>query len=700
MRRRQRPGASSPPPRLVPTPPASVGGARTRARWTRIVRALTALGILCGALLGTALMTEPARADWQCAVGGGDVANAGPELPGAGLTSLIPLVREDVDPAGNPQQIQRSETDYSLWEIMQVRGLRWSYTPVELGDDWDPKHPDQNQEEQCSLMDAAGTYVAQLLWEGARFIGGGAIAVKQRATSEAPFQEFYSAQEGLIDNLTQNVFLPALTLGVIVTGYWVATRIHRRRDARETYAGVIGAAVIVVMLCAVLIGGNYTRLTAAIDHYSSEFNSAAMNLAGVDNSNDRTGPCYIPDHPINGQGGDGHLAYNRGKRDTSCMLYQVLLFNPWANGQFGTSSPVLADSMTFDKNYCGDKSDPSKVNSWYRCFKEDRPRAANNSGQRTKINLAAQQIISQGYTTNELIRSNPSRPDSQGPVISRHHELWKGVQYAVRDYQESKYDYWRGTQPTSRMATAIGAFVVNLIGFIFVGGIAILTLFWHGVLFIAWILLPITAAAAIFPPARRILRMHLGIMVQAIFLRNVFGLVLAILIAILNALQISHGNLAAKIFLMILAAVGLWKVLTALRGGLLFSSSEEATAMTTVSERNLATDAGRGLAVAGAAGAIRRADGTARPATRYFEVAPGMSRGMARAGGSDGAVESRGMRWNGSGQAETGTWRTRRPATRPAARPARDGQTVEPPAGATARPMRRPRRPESDRGRR
>jgi hypothetical protein len=119
------------------------------------------------------------------------------------------------------------------------------------------------------------------------------------------------------------------------------------------------------------------------------------------------------------------------------------------------------------------------------------------------------------------------------------------------------------------MATAIAALVVNLIALVFIGILAILTVFWHGVFFIGWIFLPVIGAIAAYPPARRIVRTWLGVMVQALFLRCVFGLVLAILLAVLNTLQMSGEGLPIKVLLMFVAAAAIWKILSALRSGAL-----------------------------------------------------------------------------------------------------------------------------------
>jgi hypothetical protein len=62
-------------------------------------------------------------------------------------------------------------------------------------------------------------------------------------------------------------------------------------------------------------------------------------------------------------------------------------------------------------------------------------------------------------------------------------------------------------------------------------------------------------------------RMVAGIMVQAVFLRCVFGLVLAVLLAVLNILQVAAGGTVIKIFLMLVAAAAIWKLLSALRSG-------------------------------------------------------------------------------------------------------------------------------------
>ena len=95
-----------------------------------------------------------------------------------------------------------------------------------------------------------------------------------------------------------------------------------------------------------------SRITAAVDRYTSEFNSAVMDLAVINRNRDPSSPCYLPTVPTAAQAEPGArpspddphraLTYNLGKRVSSCMLYEVLLFQPWVNGQFGTERQLLA----------------------------------------------------------------------------------------------------------------------------------------------------------------------------------------------------------------------------------------------------------------------------------------------------------------------------------------------------------------------
>jgi hypothetical protein len=172
-------------------------------------------------------------------------------------------------------------------------------------------------------------------------------------------------------------------------------------------------------------------------------------------------------------------------------------------------------------------------------------------------------VVAQALSRNQTIDESDGKAVDTGQNLS----LWKGVQYKIAQQHPSNYEFWRGTQPTGRMATAVAALFVNLIAFVFVGLLAVLTIFWHAVFLMAWIFLPLIGAIAAFPPARRIVRLMAGIMVQAVFLRCVFGLVLAILLAVLNILQVATGGTVIKIFLMLVATAAIWKLLSALRNG-------------------------------------------------------------------------------------------------------------------------------------
>jgi hypothetical protein len=554
-----------------------------------VARALAAVGVLAGTLLGVTLAVQPAQAaPWDCAFGSGETSNNGPEHGGAGMTSWIPTIaKEDVPPDSDPDRAKRGRqanpSDHTLFEVAGPRGLLWSYTPERVKDDVDTFNtddPEDNFETKCSIMDASATGLAQMLFSVGGFFGGLTIGVKQLASNEAPFAPFYEAQQSLLNDLNDKIGVPAIALAVAVTGFWVLTRMHRRSDSRETYGGVISSAVIVVIVAAILAGNNYVHITAAVDKYTSEFNSAVMDLAIINKNKDASSPCYLPTVPTQGVAAEPAglkpaanpseprraLTYNLGKRVSSCMLYEVLMFQPWVNGQFGTERQLKADDLKFGgKDYCPNGQPPAYerpkgVESIeYRC--ETRPVAPGQP--RAKINLAVQQIVAQALSRNQTI------DESDGKVVDTNQNLslWKGVQYKVAQEHRSNYEFWRGTQPTGRMATAVAALFVNLIAFVFVGLLAVLTIFWHAVFLMAWIFLPLIGAIAAFPPARRIVRMLAGIMVQAVFLRCVFGLVLAMLLAVLNILQVANGGTVIKIFLMLVATAAIWKLLSALRNG-------------------------------------------------------------------------------------------------------------------------------------
>src|SRR5690606_23696389 len=111
------------------------------------------------------------------------------------------------------------ESDYTLWEVSEGRGLLWSYTPSALTGDFKAGNPKSSFDEQCSLMDAASTYIAQMLWEPSRFLGALTITVKQQASVEQPFAEFYDGRDSLVQHLRDSVFIPALVVAVALTGF-------------------------------------------------------------------------------------------------------------------------------------------------------------------------------------------------------------------------------------------------------------------------------------------------------------------------------------------------------------------------------------------------------------------------------------------------------------------------------------------------
>lgn len=691
-------------PRYVAVPTARPGTAgrrqsssrRVTGGWRRtagaLVRVLVAIGAFLASMIGVAFAIQPAQAGpldgVSCALDGG-TANIGPELLGGGATYWIPFVKNE-DSAANVRGIQQHPSQHTLWEVVGPRGLTWSYTPWALkqSDDvnWDAGNaPKDSFEERCSPVDAASSNLAQLMWEPSRFLGGLTIALKQLATNEAPFEPIYAGNQALLSNMKTYFGVPALTIAVIVAGYWVAIRIYRRADARETYAGVISSALIVVAIAATLAGSNYTTITGAIDKYTAAFNSGMMEVVSGKGPTDVNDPCYLPDTggvPQGpGEGRDPNLGYNIGKRTSTCLLYEVLLYQPWLNGQYGSDKAVLVDNMKFpsDSNsnatfdYCPQAEEPTTKQTTfeYRCLPANR--TFPGTDKRARINLAVQQIVAQAITRNEALRNNANVDD--------HRNHWLGVSYSVGRSFPQQHEIWRGSEPSGRMATAVASLIVNLIAMFFVGLLAILTIFWHGVFLISWVFLPLVGAVAAYPPARRIVKTVLGVMVQAVFLRCVFGLVLAVLLAVLNVIQTAPGALPLKILLMLIATAAIWKLLSALRSGVLAPQITQEALQAGV----LPNDSGSTRVIVGtattarsaASGAIARGRGVAagaRAGRRVGEAAAsemGYARGTdewkrtVRRSRRDGAVagyRSATERGRQSQHAETQAERTTRPS--------------------------------------
>jgi hypothetical protein len=643
-------------PRYVAVPGGPAGRRRSSSGravggWRRTVGALTrvlvAIGAFLASMIGVAFAIQPAQAGpldgVSCSLDGG-TANIGPELQGGGATYWIPFVATE-DSAVNKRGVQRHPSQHTLWEVVGPRGLTWSYTPWALkkADDvsWDGKAPDENFEERCSPVDAASGNLAQLMWEPSRFLGGLTIALKQLATNEAPFQSVYEGNQRLLSNMKTYFAVPALTIAVILAGYWVAIRIYRRADARETYSGVITSGLIVIGIAAVLAGNNYTTVTGAIDKYTASFNSGMMEIVSVNGTDNVNSPCYLPEGAATqpGEGGDPDLGYNLGKRTSTCLLYEVLLYQPWVNGQYGSDQQVLVNDMKFPSNtntsatfdYCRQAEEPTtKVPTFeYRCLPESR--TFPDSDTQAKINVAIQQIVAQSITRNEFLRKNA--------VTEDHRNHWLGVHYTVGRNFSGLHEVWRGSEPSGRMATAVAALVVNLIAMFFIGLLAILTIFWHGVFLIAWVFLPLVGAVAAYPPARRIVKTVLGVMVQAIFLRCVFGLVLAVLLAVLNVIQTAPGALPLKILLMLIATAAIWKLLSALRSGALAPQISQEALQTGV----MPADSGSTRVMVGtvttaraaAGGVVARGRGVAAGARAGRRVGEAAATDMGYARGSD-----------------------------------------------------------------
>lgn len=463
-------------------------------------------------VLGTPMSTAQAAPFGLDCIGVPGKGNWGPEFYASASTVLLPSAQPEYGPEPTADMSKKTVArNYTLYELTNGRGLLWStYKKNADGDD------------SCSIMDVAGNWMSQTVFEFAKSLGSFSLAIQDLAMNTAPFQDLYQGKDGtansLVAKLYATVWAPLGTIMIILCGAWVV--VHSRTKSRSKVWQGLGGMVASLFISALLLQGSwYTTVTSEADKAINGFSSAMTEVMLPENVGTKTAdPCWLAED-----------VPNRAKRISSCTMYKAMMFTPWAAGQFGQNANSLIDSGW--KGDAGGGWDTDDCSLGYRC---------------TDIRTA--QVMAQTYTRADNLNSLGKKSDFFEKVADQ----------MAEDERKSRFNDWRGANPSSRMQVALASGVSNLILAPSIDIVALFKLFWEGFILVLIIVLPIVGAVAAFPPATFAAREWANAFTIAFVLKGIAWVALTLLMAIYIMILGSSASLGVQVLMIVLVAAGLW----------------------------------------------------------------------------------------------------------------------------------------------
>ncbi|MGW7319404.1 hypothetical protein [Streptomyces sp. NPDC054865] len=469
---------------------------------------LTMVAVVFGTPMATA---EAAPFGLDC-IGVQAKGNWGPEFYGSASTVLIPSAQPEWGPDPKPEMSKKTlAANYTLYELTNGRGLLWStYKKDAAGDD------------KCSIMDVAGNWMAQTIFEHSKSLGSFSLGIQDLAMNTAPFQDLYQGKDGeansMVAKLYATIWAPLGTVMITLCGAWVV--VHGRAKSRsKVWQGLGGMAASLIVSALLLQGSWYTTLTSEADKSINGLSSAMTEVMLPDHAGSKSAdPCWLAEG-----------VPNRAKRTSSCTMYKAMMFTPWAAGQYGQDANAIIDSGWKGDSGSGWKTEDCSLG--YRC---------------TDIRTA--QVMAQTFT----------RADDLKSLVKKGDDFERVAKQMAKDDRKARFNDWRGSNPSSRMQVALASGVSNLILAPSVDIVALFKLFWEGFILVLIIMLPIVGAVAAFPPATFVAREWGNAFTIAFVLKGIAWVGLTLLLAIYGMILSSSASLGVQVLMIIMVAAGLW----------------------------------------------------------------------------------------------------------------------------------------------
>lgn len=456
----------------------------------------------------------------------------------------------------------------------------------------------------------ASNIISNLIWVLVSTLGSfGLLLYYYAAVPNAltPFLSEGGPVDTLLSNSLDGIFLVFLAPIIVLTALWLAYVGLVKRRSSETVQGVvwmIGAAT-----AALFLFSNPLLVPNFINNAISQIQATTLTvITSATAGGDEAGLCALPattapEGEITPELQAQIAEANRFRaiRTSQCVQWQVFLFTPWAAGQFGSLAQTPVEGAV-----------PVTINGFPIAepgAEGPDPATAMALVQLDATTLNHNQALSGGLTPEERAVKISQRQ----AIYDQMESIWNVEAGEVTNPEANSVLTWTGADRVTRLGAAFLSLISMLIG-----GIPIflltfsLLLYQLGTLFLL-LLAPVFLTLGINPGWGR--RIALGWLEQLINLsikRVGTTILIAILLAVIQAIVFSGGAWIAQVFLVGATGIGIMvfrgRILEMLAsvnlGGTNAIDVEDVTRQGARQAGGLATGAvvGAGMALAGGAG--------------------------------------------------------------------------------------------------
>lgn len=522
---------------------AGVPDARGRAstpatRWVRVLLGLVlaVCAVLAVVPQGTARAAEPP----ECA----PLPTFSSHVPYTKDAASMMAVNEVLDPTGERTEVWdrakgRPDPQYTLYEAMGMSGATWSQSKIvqqEGFKDFEPK-----TEYACAYLPPALNMVANSIFDLSKIVAAGAISFRSLAAHPTLVVNLLDGAVEPVNRISTGLFLAMSTVMVMLTGLLIVFTGGMRGigKQRETVRALVGVGVFMLIGTFLVIpstqGGNskpnyYWITTSALET--------------IDSANSALSSTLLPNQASDWCSTDSGDA----RRSFDCLIYQNVIFEPWASGQFGTD---LSQPMPYNTDEVAR-------------FKESADKLIPPEN-REQSDLRLIQLWAQGRTLTEQVYGEERAPSNQNDSVVADPESRQGQWNIVREVMwtdfHNQYPTWQGANSGERVNLAFFSMLLSLLVGAFLVVTSGLLLLWNCVLVALFFFLPIIALLGLFPPTQRVFRMWLMTWFKAMVLSFVFQLGQTIaMLMVTAALKLPATGMGMKAVLILMLLLGLWKI--------------------------------------------------------------------------------------------------------------------------------------------
>ncbi|WP_026927252.1 hypothetical protein [Granulicoccus phenolivorans] len=495
----------------------------------------------------------------------------------------------------------RPAQGFTLYQAMGMSGATWSSTKVVQQQGFTGGQEGAG-EWACAYLPSTLNMVANSMFDLAKLITAGTISFRSLAANPQLVVNLFDQAVAPVNQISTQLFLGMSVVMVMLTGAYVVLTgaLRNRNRQRETLQALLGVGVFMLIGTFLVIPStqhnerkpNYYWLT-----------TSALNT--INSGNQALASTLLP------KTSSAYCSSDDARRTFDCLLYQNMVFEPWANGQFGTDlaepMPVRSDGLAkFGATVDG----------------------VIPTAEQGQSDLRLVQLWTQGYTASEVAHGPRPAGNPQDLANAKPEERqgqWNAVREVMWTHYNPHYPTWQGANAGERVNLAFFALLLSILVGAFVVVTSALLLLWNCVLVVLFFFLPILALAGLFPPTQRIFRTWLTTWLKALGLSFVFqlGQTLAMLM-VTAALSLPNVGMGMKAALLLIMLLALWKVIGFTRNEMSVTARAETPAheakAADTSRVNVNTITMPAVTAAGTARA------TANPVTAAASRGPGVAR--------------------------------------------------------------------------